>query len=96
MITNQDTLWLAALSKLCVKDDELDNMTAELNETVSYVSAISQLDMANKPYSGMRTDMGDLREDEVGQRYPQELLLANAGGGDKGYFPIKRRKADGK
>lgn len=96
MITNQETLWLAELAKLSIKDGELDNMTAELNEAINYVSDITQLDLANETYSGAIVKMCDLREDEVGERYPQELLLANAGGGDKGYFPIKRRKADGK
>lgn len=96
MITNQETLWLAELAKLSICDNELDNMTAELNEAINYVSNITLLDIAGATYNGMRAEMGDLREDVVGERYPQELLLANAGGGDKGYFPIKRRKADGK
>ncbi len=41
MITKEDVLKLAALSKLCVSDEEADSLTAQLESIIEFARAVS-------------------------------------------------------
>ena len=96
MITKQEVRWLAKLAKLNVEDAELDGLTKDMDEIVGFAGLINSAAAEAGAYKGQKANAEDLREDAVRECSPQSLILSNVGGGDNGYFPIKRRKADGK
>lgn len=96
MISKQEVKWLAKLAKLCVGDDELDKLTKDMDEIVDFAGQINDAVAENADYLGVRTDAEALRDDEVKESFPQSLILSNVNGGENGYFPVKRRKSDGK
>jgi aspartyl-tRNA(Asn)/glutamyl-tRNA(Gln) amidotransferase subunit C len=97
MISKQEVKWLARLAKLSVEDETLDSLTKDLDEIVGFAGLInSAVAEESAGYKGQKVCAKDLREDVVRDCSPQSLVLSNVGGGDNGYFPVKRRKVDGK
>ena len=96
MISKKEVLWLAKLAKLNIEADELDKLTEDMGEIVKFAAQINSAVAQGEEYKGIEISLEDLREDEVAECSPQELVLSNVGGGDKGFFPLKRRKSDGK
>ncbi|HOL61651.1 MAG TPA: Asp-tRNA(Asn)/Glu-tRNA(Gln) amidotransferase subunit GatC [Clostridia bacterium] len=97
MITKQEVLWLAKLAKLKVEDKDLESLTKDMAEIVDFAAKINSAIAEGEVYKGGTTvRMEELRDDVVKECFPQEVILQNVGGGDKGFFPVKRRKADGK
>ncbi|MDD3946678.1 MAG: Asp-tRNA(Asn)/Glu-tRNA(Gln) amidotransferase subunit GatC [Clostridia bacterium] len=96
MITKQEVQWLAKLAKLNVEEADLDKLTKDMDEIVDFAGQINSAVVIAEGYKGVTTTVEELREDAVHDCFPQELILSNVNGGDKGYFPVKRRKADGK
>ena len=96
MITKQEVKWLARLAKLSVDDEALDSLTKDMDEIVGFAGLINSAVAEAGEYKGQKARAEDLREDTVRECSPQSLILSNVGGGDNGYFPVKRRKSDGK
>lgn len=96
MITKQEVRWLARLAKLNVEDGELDKLTKDMDEIVGFAGQINAAVAEAGEYKGQKAYAEELREDAVRDCSPQALVLSNVNGGDNGYFPVKRRKADGK
>lgn len=96
MITKQEVMWLAKLAKLNIEADELDKLTKDMDEIVAFASQIDSAVADGDEYKGNVINVEELREDEVIESTPQELVLSNSGGGERGFFPLKRRKTDGK
>lgn len=96
MITKKEVQWLAKLAKLRVEEADLDRLTKDMDEIVDFAGQINSAVAEAAEYKGVSAEIENLREDGVRACSPQELILSNVHGGEKGYFPVKRRKADGK
>lgn len=90
MITKQDIENIAILSKLFVAEDEMDNLTAEMQKIVDFADAIS-----NAPDEGEFDNINNLsnvfREDEVVESYPCEEILKNAPAQGDNHFLVKNK-----
>jgi len=96
MITKQEVRWLAKLAKLSVGEEELDRLTRDMDEIVDFAGQINSAVAEAGEYKGQISRAEELREDAIRECFPQTLILSNVKGGDNGYFPVKRRKSDGK
>ena len=91
MITREDILDLALLAKLFVSDEELDVLTAEMTNIISFADTINSAVTEDSDFDGINRLHNVYREDIPVPSYPQSEILKNAGGGEDGFFHVKRR-----
>lgn len=90
MITREEILDLAILAKLFVSEEELDVLTEEMSEIISFADTINNAGMEAE-FDGINRLSNVFREDVPAPSYPQEEILRNAGGGEDGFFHVRRR-----
>lgn len=92
-VTKQEIAKLAWLAKLKLTDEELDELTEDMQEIIDFADTI------NKSVSGGAAaedalnrvvEMDELRLDEVKESYPNEEVTSNIES-DGGFFPVRRR-----
>jgi aspartyl-tRNA(Asn)/glutamyl-tRNA(Gln) amidotransferase subunit C len=67
------------LARLQLSDDELDQMTGQLGEILSYIELLSELDTGNIEPMAHALDVANVfRDDVVRPSLPREAALANA------------------
>lgn len=78
-ISKEEVEYVANLSRLDLKEDELERMTIQLDNFLSYVDKISELDTHNIPATTHAFSISNaFREDKVISSLDQEKALANA------------------
>ena len=91
MITKEELLKIASLSKLTVSEEELDALTADMAQIIEFANTINAASADTEEFDNINHLSNVLREDEVVPSYPQEAILKNVNGGEDGYFPVKKR-----
>ena len=86
MITEEEILEIAVLSKLYVPEEQLEQLTKDMAETSNTAGAQVEV------YEGLDGLSNVFREDEVEQSYPIQEILQNVGGGENGYFPVHKSR----
>ncbi|HQF43266.1 MAG TPA: Asp-tRNA(Asn)/Glu-tRNA(Gln) amidotransferase subunit GatC [Ignavibacteriaceae bacterium] len=78
-VTKKDVEKIAELAKLKFTDDELENFTHQMNEILSYMDKLNELDTENvKPLSHPVEQINVFREDELRPSVSTEESLKNA------------------
>ena len=90
MITREEILDLAVLAKLFVSEEELDALTEEMSNIISFADTINNAG-TEAEFDGINRLSNVFREDVPAPSYPQEEILRNAGGGEDGFFVVRRR-----
>jgi aspartyl-tRNA(Asn)/glutamyl-tRNA(Gln) amidotransferase subunit C len=90
-ISRDDILHIAALARLELDPEELERLTSDLIQILSYVEQIKQIDTDEIiPQSQFITAENVFREDIVQPSLTQEAALANAPDRDKEYFRVPK------
>lgn len=88
MIERDEVIRLVNLSKLNMSDSEIDKLTEDMQSVVEF---------ADKINDACPTDVSDyanvqeMRNDEVSESYPREMILRNASTTGNGFFKLPRR-----
>lgn len=92
MLTRDDVLKLAALSRLRLSDDEIEKLRAELSEIIGYVDLLNSVDVSGLEPTYQVSGLKNVtRVDEVrNYGYKPVDLLANAPAVLDGQFKVKR------
>ncbi len=78
-VTRKDVEYIAELARLKFKEEELESFTHQLNEILSYVDKLNQLDTENvEPLSHPVENINVFRNDELKQSISTEEALKNA------------------
>ena len=80
---------LAELSKLNFTQEELEEISKDLDSLVEMVNVVKETDVDGS-YNINTIDMQDLREDEVVESVNPEILLKNAPKAKKNSFVVPR------
>lgn len=91
MVTKQEILDIALLSKLEVAEDEIDALTAQMQNIIAFADKINEAGDSDDDFDNINGLSNVFHEDEVVPSYPREEILANVDGGENGYFPVKKR-----
>lgn len=91
MVTREDVLQMARLSKLYIKEEELDALTKEMDNIIAFAETISAAQGEQTNFDNINNLSNVLREDVVVPSYDREEILKNAESQDEGYFLVKRR-----
>ena len=79
MLKEKDVLRVAKLAKLEVKDAELERLTKDFNNILTYVDQLKSLDVEDlTPLIHVNEDSNIFREDSVSAHESPEKLLENA------------------
>ena len=78
-ITREEVENVARLARLDLADDEVDTMTRQLDNILSYVAKLDELDTTGVPVTTHTQNVSNaFRDDEVRESLPREKALANA------------------
>ncbi len=78
-ITKKDIEHIANLSSLNLSEDEIDGYAKDMQEIISFVDKINELDTSDIAESAFALDSYNVfRKDEVKESFDRELLLQNA------------------
>ena len=91
MVTREDVLQMARLSKLYIKEEELDALTKDMDNIIAFAETISAAQCEQTNFDNINNLSNVLREDVVAPSYDREEILKNAESQDEGYFLVKRR-----
>ena len=92
MVTREEILKIAKLSKLSVTEEELDGLTAAMGEIIAFVDTINAAGAAAGEFDNINNLQNAFREDEVVPSYPRDEILKNVDGGEDGFFPVRKRQ----
>ena len=92
MITKEEVLDIALLSKLYVPEEQLDALTKDMDSILAFADSINAAGAQAEEYENAEGLFNVFREDEVVPAYPVQEILQNVGGGENGYFPVRKRK----
>ena len=92
MVTREEILKIAKLSKLSVTEEELDGLTAAMGEIIAFADTINAAGAAAGEFDNINNLQNAFREDEVVPSYPRHEILKNVDGGEDGFFPVRKRQ----
>ena len=92
MVTREEILKIAKLSKLSVTEEELDGRTAAMGEIIAFADTINAAGAAAGEFDNINNLQNAFREDEVVPSYPRDEILKNVDGGEDGFFPVRKRQ----
>lgn len=91
MVTKEEIMDIALLSKLHIDDDEIDNLTKEMMNIIKFADTINGYDGEVEEFDNINNLSNVFREDVVGESFLQSEILKNVDGGENGYFPVKKK-----
>jgi aspartyl-tRNA(Asn)/glutamyl-tRNA(Gln) amidotransferase subunit C len=90
-ISKEDVAHVAQLARLHFEDEELERFTNQLNDILTYMEQLNQLDITDVAPTTHAMDLFNVfREDKVSESLPVERALANAPHPSKGCFQVPR------
>ena len=91
MVTREDVPQMARLSKLYIKEEELDALTKDMDNIIAFAETISTAQCEQTNFDNINNLTNVLREDVVVPSYDREEILKNAESQDEGYLLVKSR-----
>ena len=91
MVTKEEILDIAMLSKLSVSENELESLTEEMMNIIKFADTINGFKGEIDEFDNINNLSNVFREDEVLESYPQSEILKNVDGGENGYFPVRKK-----
>ncbi|MCI9576270.1 MAG: Asp-tRNA(Asn)/Glu-tRNA(Gln) amidotransferase subunit GatC [Clostridiales bacterium] len=90
-ITREDILQIATLAKLSVDESELEKLTKDMSEMISFADTISAVSTEASDFDNINGLINVMREDVVEESFDRDEILRNAENQDEGYFLVKKR-----
>lgn len=91
MVTHEDVLKIARLSKLEIREDELEAFTKDMDEIINFADTINQATVESSDFDNINHLENVFREDVVVPSLPPEDILRNAESQEDNYFLVKKR-----
>lgn len=92
MVTKEDVMSIAKLSKLYLSEKELEEGVKEMNSIVSFAAKINDANYNYEPKTQIQDVFNAFRSDEIKESFPREEILKNVDGGKDGFFYIEKSK----
>lgn len=92
MISREEILNLANLSKLYLDEAEIEAAREEMDGMINFANQINQFDLSSKEPPPSTGYSGALRDDEVGTSFAQEKILENTANSQNGFFCVEQSR----
>ncbi|HBS58063.1 MAG TPA: Asp-tRNA(Asn)/Glu-tRNA(Gln) amidotransferase subunit GatB, partial [Firmicutes bacterium] len=87
----EDVLNVALLSRLEIRDDEIENVTRQFNDIMQHVDRLNQVNTENvRPTAHALPVFNVLRPDVRQPSLPREKAMANAPLAEDGFFRVPK------
>lgn len=90
MITREEVLNIANLSKLYLDESQIKDAQAEMDGMINFVNEINSVSVDIDEIPDMSGVSNAFHEDEVVESYPRSEILKNVNGGKDGFFFVKK------
>ena len=90
MISREEMLDIANLSKLYLSEEELERAMKEMDGMIGFVNQINELSSDIQETVNINGLSNAFRNDDVIPSLPQSKILENANGIEDGFFYIKK------
>lgn len=92
MVTQEEILKIAKLSKLAIKENEIEELIKDMNQIIDFANTINMAveDEDYDEFEDTNNLVNVFHKDEVLESYDRDNILKNRDGGEKGYFFVKR------
>ncbi len=90
MISREEVLNIANLSKLYLDESEIEDAIKEMDGMIDFADEINQINVSGEDLPELESISNAFHEDEIKESYPQSKILENVNGGKDGYFYIKK------
>ncbi len=91
MISEEDVKYVAALSRIHLKNDEVVSLKKDLEKIIGYVDKLGKLDVTNVPPTSHALPIQNVyREDEIKPSLPQEEVMKLAIEKKDGFFKVPK------
>lgn len=91
MVTKDDVIAMAMLSKLYVPQEKLDELTKGMSDMIDFANTINSAVEDDDDFDNINNLTNVMREDVVVPSYDRKRILSNVNGGEDGFFPVKKR-----
>ena len=91
MVTHDDVIAIARLSKLYIPEEELDAMTKAMDDIIKFADTINNASEESVEFDNINNLSNAFREDEVVESYDRDEILCNANDLDEGHFLVRKR-----
>ena len=91
MVTHDDVIAIARLSKLYIPEEELDSMTKAMDDIIKFADTINNAADEGIEFDNINNLSNSFRTDEVVTSYDREEILKNANDIDEGHFLVRKR-----
>ena len=89
MISREEMLNLANLSKLYLSEDEIEDAMKEMDGMIDFANQINEMNLDFCETPNINGLSNALRDDEIKESYPQNKILENVDGGKEDIFTLK-------
>ncbi|MCH4166852.1 MAG: Asp-tRNA(Asn)/Glu-tRNA(Gln) amidotransferase subunit GatC [Megasphaera sp.] len=90
-ISAEEIKKIALLSRLEVKEDNIESVGKQLSDILSYMDLMSQVDITDVPPTAHAVSMRNVMRDDVLQpSLPNDKALQNAPEAENGYFKVPK------
>lgn len=91
MVTREEILKIARLSRLSVEESEIEQLILDMEEIIGFAGTINDYITDNDiEFKNINKLINVFHEDEVVESYEGNEILKNREGGKNGYFNIKK------
>ncbi len=90
MLSRDEMLNIANLSKLYLSEEELEKASKEMDGIINFVNQIDSLKSCSEEISNINGLSNAFREDEVIAPLSRKEILKNVDGGKDGFFYVKK------
>lgn len=88
-LSREDVQHVAALARLGMSDDEIDNMQEQLSSILGHIDVLSELDTDAIPPTAQVIELSNVyRADEVSESLPQDDVMKMAPDHRGGFFAV--------
>lgn len=90
MLSSEEMLNIANLSKLYLNEEEFETASKEMDGIINFVNQINSLQSDAEEISNINGLSNAFREDEIIPSLPRKEILENVDGGKDGFFYLKK------
>ncbi|MAK60874.1 MAG: Asp-tRNA(Asn)/Glu-tRNA(Gln) amidotransferase GatCAB subunit C [Ponticaulis sp.] len=90
-VSQDDVRKVARLARIALPEDQVDNMTNELNGILNWIEQLAEVDVEGvEPMTSVEAMSLPMREDVITDGNIQDKVLANAPKSEDGFFVVPK------
>lgn len=91
MITKEELLDMADIARLYINEDQLESITKDMNNIISFSEMINELDVKGEEFHNINDLSNRFRKDVVEPSYSRDEVFANTNIQQDGYFMLNTK-----